>query len=75
MKYIEYLNYLKSNNIILFDHDYRISFNNINNYYNINNMSGGGYSKKSKLFNLNKNELDKIINIALSQNPQYLINL
>ena len=34
MKYIDYVNHLKSNNIILFDHDYRISYNNINIYYN-----------------------------------------
>ncbi len=75
MEYLEYLNYLKSNNIILFDHDYRISFNNINNYYNNNYMSGGGYNKKNKLLKLNKNELEKIINVALSQNPHYLINI
>jgi hypothetical protein len=74
MKYIEYLNYLKNNNIILFDHEYRISYNNINNYYNINKMTGGGKSN-NKLFILNKDELIQIVNIALSQNPQYLINL
>jgi hypothetical protein len=72
MKYIEYLKYLKNNNIILFDHDYRISYNNINNYYNINKMTGGGKSNNN-LFRLNKNELEQIVNIALSQNPQYLI--
>jgi hypothetical protein len=71
MKYIEYLNYLKKNNIVLFDHDYRISYNNINNYYNINKMTGGGKSS-NKLFILNKDELEQIVNIALSQNPQYL---
>ena len=74
MKYIEYLNYLKNNNIILFDHDYRISYNNVNNYYNINKMTGGGKSN-NKLFRLNKNELEQIVNIALSQNPHYLINI
>ena len=73
MKYIEFLNYLKNNNIILFDHDYRISYNNINNYYNINKMMTGGGN--NKLFKLNKNELEQIVNIALSQNPQYLISL
>ena len=74
MKYIEYLNYLKKNNIVLFDHDYRISYNNINNYYNINKMTGGG-KISNKLFILNKDELEQIVNIALSQNPQYLINI
>jgi hypothetical protein len=74
MKYTNYLKYLKSNNIILFDHDYRISYNNINNYY-FRQQVGGGNINNNKLFNLNKNELEKIINIALSQNPQYLISL
>ena len=74
MKYIEYLNYLKNNNIILFDHDYRISYNNIINYYNINKMTGGGINN-NKLFRLNKSELEQIVNIALSQNPHYLINI
>jgi hypothetical protein len=75
MKYIEYLNHLKQNNIILFDHDYRISFNYIKNYYNINNLVGGGINNNNnKLFRLNKNELEQIINISLSQNPHYLIH-
>ncbi len=74
MKYIEYLKHLKDNNIILFDHDYRISYNNIKNYYYINKFTGGGVNY-NKLFNLNKNELEQIINISLSQNPQYLISL
>ncbi len=74
MKYINYLNYLKENNIILFDHDYRISYNNIKNYYNINNnFSGGGTGHK--LLSLSKNELEQVINISLSQNPQYLMSL
>jgi hypothetical protein len=77
MKYTNYLKYLKSNNIILFDHDYRVSYNNINNYY-FRQQTGGGTTNiinNNKLFNLNKNELGKIINIALSPNPQYLISL
>ncbi len=76
MKYTNYLNYLKSNNIILFDHDYRISYNNINNYYFRQQVGGANNNNiNNKLFNLNKNELEKIINISLSQNPQYLISL
>ncbi len=72
MKYIDYVKYLKSQNIILFDHDYRISFNNINNYYNnINNneMVGGGFNK---LKNINIDKLIDIINVSISSNPEYL---
>ena len=72
MNYKEYLKHLKSNNIILFDHDYRISFNNINNYMNFNKEMTGGANNKL-LFN--KDELEMIVNIALSSNPQYLLNL
>ena len=70
MKYIDYVNHLKSNNIILFDHDYRISYNNINIYYNkyLNNNS------KSQIGG-NKYDLKLIVNLALSSNPQYLLNL
>jgi hypothetical protein len=70
MKYIDFVNHLKSNNIILFDHDYRISYNNINIYYNnylnhdSNNQIGGG-----------PNDLKLIVNLSLSSNPQYLLNL
>ena len=71
--YIDYVNYLKSNNIILFDHDYRISYNNINLYlkknFNNNELIGGG------LNNYNINEITYIINVSLSGNPQYLIYL
>ena len=74
MKYIDYINHLKSNNIILFDHDYRISYNNINNYYNISyslNKKGGG----DKLIKLNKDDLKIVVNLSLSLNPQYLLYL
>ncbi len=68
MKYIDFVNYLKSNNINLFDHDYRISYNNINIYYNNylnNNHQVGG----------SNNHLETIVNISLSSNPHYLLNL
>ncbi len=71
MKYIDFVNHLKSNNIILFDHDYRISYNNINIYYNKylnqnnNNQSGGAKN----------DDLNLIVNLSLSSNPQYLLNL
>ena len=76
MEYKDYIKYLKSNNIILFDHDYRISYNNIKIYYNINNLNnknnliGGGNNNDHH----NNNNIHTIINIALSSNPQYLLN-
>ena len=72
MNYIDYINYLKSNNIILFDHDYRISYNNIICYMknNTNNMTGGGVF----LSKYNNNELNMIVSVATSINPQYLLS-
>jgi hypothetical protein len=73
MEYKDYIKYLKSKNIILFDHDYRISYNNIKIYYNINNLNnknnliGGGN-------NNNNNDINTIIKLSLSSNPQYLLN-
>ena len=73
MKYIDYINYLKSKNIIMFDHDYRISYGAINTYLPYtnmrNHMTGGG----NMLARYNTDELRNIINIATSANPQYLI--
>ena len=70
MDYIKYINHLKKNNIFLFDHEYRISFFNINKYMNLNKpMTGGG-----KLL-FSKDELERMVNIALSSNPHYLLNL
>ena len=69
MDYTNYINYLKSKNIILFDHDYRLSYYNIN-YYKDSNMTGGGINK---LFNYTNNELLQIINISISSNPRYLL--
>ena len=75
MKYKHYIKYLKSNNIILFDHDYRISLNNVNNYLNNTSQTGGGKINKNNLLIFNKEELQMIINISLSSNPHYLLNL
>jgi hypothetical protein len=75
MEYKDYIKYLKSNNIILFDHDYRISYNNIKIYYNINNiinnnLTGGGKNNN----NNDNNDIHTIIKLSLSSNPQYLLN-
>jgi hypothetical protein len=76
MKYINYINHLKSNNIILFDHDYRISYNNIKNYYYKKHIqTGGGNTPKNRLSHLNKDDLEFVVNLALSSNPQYLLSL
>ncbi len=76
MKYIDYINHLKLNNIILFDHDYRISYNNIKNYYTIKKVQLGGGNKHSiKFSQLNKDDLNLVVNLALSSNPQYLFYL
>jgi hypothetical protein len=73
MEYISYVNYLKSKNIILFDHDYRLSYHNITNISNNdNNMTGGGLNKLVKYSDY---ELNMIINIAISNNPRYLLYL
>ncbi len=72
--YINYVNFLKSNNIILYDHDYRISYNNIKTYYNKTDMTGGGDNMKNELFNNIENLLN-IINLSLSDYPQNLFFL
>ncbi len=73
MNYIDYVNYLKSKNIILFDHDYRISYHNINKYYNINNNNqlGGGIF----LSNKNDDEIITLISLSLSIRPENLFFL
>ena len=68
ISYIDYVNYLKKNNIVMFDHDYRISYNKLNNekFVNkyINNQTGGGTISQENLRN--------IVNLSISSNPQYL---
>jgi len=71
IKYPEFIKYLKSKNIILFDHDYRIAYNNINNYMispPINNMVGGG----NRIMNYDDTTLKHIIDTALSPEPKKL---
>jgi hypothetical protein len=75
LKYINYVNLLKSNNIILYDHDYRISYNNIKTYYNKTDMTGGGNGNNmNELFN-NMDKLIDVLNLSLSVNPQNLFFL
>jgi hypothetical protein len=70
MKYIDYVNYLKSNNIILFDHDYRISFFNMKFYLN-KTMKGGGHNNNF-LSKYNKVDLNQLVQASISSYPHYL---
>ncbi len=75
MKYIDYVNYLKSKNIIMYDHDYRISYYNIKKYYNNHlgsEMAGGG--DKKILINDNE-DIEEIVSISLSIRPENLFFL
>lgn len=68
MKYIDYVKYLKSKNIHLFDFDYRISYDNIINIYNNKfnlqfNMSGGGNNILQKYDDI---MLRNIVDVSLS---------
>ena len=79
MNFLKYKNFLESKNIILFDHEYRISYFNINNF-NIkkinNNMTGGGMNTLySKLKQLDDNSLLHYVKMSISSNPQHLILL
>ena len=79
MNFLKYKKFLESKNIILFDHEYRISYFNINNF-NIkkinNNMIGGGQNKMySKLNCLDDNSLLHYVKMSISSNPQHLILL
>ncbi len=73
MNYPEFIKYLKSKNIILFDHDYRIAYNNINSYMieSQNIMTGGG----NRIKQYNDIELKNIIDTALSSEPRKLYHL
>lgn len=75
MNYIDYINYLKSKNIILFDHDYRVSYHNIKNYLVNNELTGGGNRSKMAIENYSQDDLNMLITVSLSSNPQYLLFL
>lgn len=71
MKYSEFIKYLKLKKIMLFDHEYRIAYNNINNYMispQNNIMVGGGH----KIINYDDIMLKYIIDTALSSEPKKL---
>lgn len=71
MEYVAFIKYLTSKNIILFDHDNRLAYNNIKTYMlgnSTNNMTGGG----NIIFHFNDITLKQIINTALSSEPRNL---
>jgi hypothetical protein len=71
MKFIQYKKILEKNNINLFDHEYRISYFEMQNNHSNNIMKGGG-SLYEKLKNMNNNDLLNLVKISISSNPQYL---
>lgn len=71
MQYIEYINLLKNKGIELFDYQYRMSYYEIFN----NNLQKGGsvntlYS--NLLLEKTKQELEIIVDVSLSKNPDLL---
>jgi hypothetical protein len=67
MNITEYKKILNKNNIKLFDHDIRLSYYIINNFYN-KKMTGGGKNNISKFNNKSKLEIENIVNLSLSYN-------
>ena len=77
MDFLKYKKLLESKNIILFDHELRISHFEINSL-NTNKEQIGGGKRKSVLHRLKKLNDDNLLNIvklSLSSNSQMLINL
>lgn len=77
MKFIKFKNFLESKNIILFDHEYRISYYEITNYIKNNNRNiqkGGDIKLKNNnyLSTLTNEDLYAMVKISISSNPQYI---
>ena len=72
MNYNNYITYLKKNNIILFDYQYRLSYYKLNKLQLFNNQIGGSINNKNNTNILFKNKSYKetinIINLSLSNN-------
>jgi hypothetical protein len=85
MNFVDYKNLIESKGIKLFDHEYRISYFEINNMSLTKNISNGshniqkGGSKENKVYRkLKKLDNDNFLNVILlsiSSNPQYIVNL
>jgi len=75
MDYTKYVQYLKNKNIILFDHQYRLSYYKLNRLQNLNNQNGGGkyttnYNSNLIFKNKSNNDIINIINSSLSNNTK-----
>ena len=71
MIYSEYVKFLKSKDINLFDYEYRISYKYLFTLRQNKEQKGGG----DYLNNKDKKELLYLINITTSQNPNYIYSL
>jgi len=78
MNFLKYKKLLERNNIILFDHEYRISYYEITNMgnmiYDIHDQMKGGGNIYNKLKSLNIDTLNTIVKLGISSNPQYIMN-
>lgn len=79
MNFIKYKNLIEMKGIKLFDHEYRISYSELNNITHNNIQTGGGSANSSvlyrKLKTLEEDQFLNVIKLSLSSNPQYIINL
>lgn len=77
MDFLKYKKLLESKNIILFDHELRISHFEINSLNTHKEQIGGGKRKSilHRLKKLNDDNLLNIVKLSLSSNSQMLINL
>lgn len=71
MEYSEYVKFLNNKNIILFDHDYRISYHNIFKRLPLQQTGGGNNILENKSID----EIKTIVNVATSSNHQYVYSL
>ena len=73
MNYSKFKKILESKDIVLFDHEYRISYYEITNYLKnkSNEMNGGG---KNKISAIPRDKLLIMVKISISSNPLYLYN-
>jgi hypothetical protein len=73
MNYSKFKKILESKDIVLFDHEYRISYYEITNYLKNKSkeMQGGG---KNKISDIPRDKLLMMVKISISSNPLYLYN-
>ena len=74
MNYSNYIKFLESRNIKLFDHDIRISYFELSNILITTNQRGGGTTSEieNRLSKYNNTMLNIILNISISNTPNNL---